>query len=137
MAETIHTHISPRFRVNTWMGNLVYRHYFRYHARKKIALAPEPVGHLSHVAGTPGVPVEFKISPQMPRENGDSQVTNFLYEAETLKPGEDIGQAGRAVLDLAASHIVKPVDPPSSSAGTARIWNRGKTFGGGRGLGGL
>jgi hypothetical protein len=147
MAEVIHTHKGRRFRVNFWMGGLYYRHYFRYHAKTKVALAPEPVGHLSHVAGTVTVPAEFKIGLQKPRENGDSLVPIYLYEAETLKPGVDIGQAGRAVLDLAASHIVKPVDTPFSSMGTitkqgkswntAAVWNRGRTFGGGRGLKGL
>lgn len=144
MAETIHTHVSHRFRVNFWMGSLVYRHSFRCHAKTKTALAPEPVGHLSHVAGTITAPVEFKISPQMPRENGDSPIPNILYEAETLKPTIDMGQQGRMIWDHTVSTIVRPVDTlinainPTGNRGqilgTARNWSRGKTFGGGRGL---
>src|SRR3954471_9780359 len=107
MAETIHTHVSRRIRMNCPMGSLVFRHVFNYHAQKRIPLAPEPVGHNTNLDKQGDENTVTTVRAQLPRENGDSLIVNTLYEAEALKPTRDLGQQGRMVLDQAASKITR------------------------------
>jgi hypothetical protein len=120
LPETIHIHVSPAFKVHSWMGLLKYRHSARYHATNKIPVT-DPIGHCNQIAGNE------VLVPQVPH---DEPIPTYLLEAEALKQTIDSGQQGRAILDYAHSVITRPNDSYTSSGSTARVWRQGKTFGG-------